>query len=304
MTGVDLLDPIILGHNQFIGVSHLSQDAARSRVERFSDVRKIGEVISFCATEGVTGMMLSTHERSRDILAYMKAEGLSEVMNMYPLIPYAQGYVRLLNAVGLTGMFREIFESAPLSKKAGISYHGAMGYLKRDLTRMLGAFIDIELLAFKEFNVKAVFLHDAFVDLSLALGAREQIEFFMDHVRKRHGTRPAFVTMNFPMLTDRFRRWGIERPLVMTTFNSAGFQMNPSRGECEECLRAGGVDVVAMSTLAAGYLEPREAYEYVFSLPGISSVAVGVSTTAHAAETFGIIRECMEKRATPPRSEA
>ena len=32
------IDPIILGHNQLIGVDHLSQDRARNRTERFTDI--------------------------------------------------------------------------------------------------------------------------------------------------------------------------------------------------------------------------------------------------------------------------
>jgi len=39
-----------------------------------------------------------------------------------------------------------------------------------------------------------------------------------------------------------------------------------------------------------GNLKPKEAYEYLFSLPNIESVVVGVSTKEHAEETFGIIR--------------
>jgi len=289
---VSSIDPIILGHNQFIGVSHLSQDAARTRVERFSDIGKVGEVIKFCAESGVNGMMLSTHPRARDILDYIKAEGLSGQMNMYPLIPFAQGYVRRMNAVGLPGMVREIFASAPLSKKLTISLQGGLGFLRKDFTRMLGAFIDIELLPFKDFNVKAVFLHDAFVDLSLALQAEEQIRFFVDHISKHYEAAPAFETMNFPLLVESFKRWGLGKPLVMATFNKAGFQMNPSKEACEAALLENDVDVVAMSTLAAGYLEPQDAYEYVFSLPNIDSVVVGVSTREHATETFEIIKKC------------
>jgi len=288
----DAVDPIILGHNQFIGVSHLSQEAARTRVERFSDIGKVGDVIKFCVEHGVRGLMLSTHPRARDILDYLKAEGLSGELNIYPLIPYAQGYVRRMNAVGMTGMVREIFASAPLGTKASIAARAGMGYLRKDFTRALGAFIDIEMLLFKDFNVKAIFLHDAFVDLALALGAAEQVAFFGEHVSKRYGARPAFVTMNFPLLVRSFEEWGLEKPLVMTTFNKAGFQMNPSKDECEKCLAGGGADVVAMSTLAAGYLRPAEAYPYLFSLPNISSVAVGVSTPEHAGETFDIIRNC------------
>ncbi len=68
---------------------------------------------------------------------------------------------------------------------------------------------------------------------------------------------------------------------------SMKFKMNPSREECERCLGEYDVDVLAMSTLAAGYLKPKEAYEYLFSLPNIKSVVVGVSTREHAEETFG-----------------
>ena len=283
------LDPVILGHNQFIGVSHLSQEAARTRVERFSDMGRVGELLRFCVDSGVRGMMLSSHPRARDILDYLKAEGLAGDMSLYPLIPYAQGYVRRMNAVGLTGMLKEIVLSAPWRTRASIAAQGGLGLARKDLTRLLGAFVDIEMLAFKGFEVKAVFLHDAFVDLALALGAREQLEFFAGHVRERYGVRPGFVTMNFPMLVDSFKRWGFERPLVMTTFNSAGFQMNPSKEECERTLEEGYADVVAMSTLAAGYLKPDEAFRYACSLPDISSFIVGVSTIAHARESFETI---------------
>ena len=67
--------------------------------------------------------------------------------------------------------------------------------------------------------------------------------------------------------------------------------MNPSREECEQCLQKDGTKVLAMSTLAAGYLRPREAYEYLFSLPNINSVVVGASTREHLEETFKIIQE-------------
>jgi len=285
----DHLDPIILGHNQFIGVSHLSQEAARARVERFGRMDRVGELIRFCRESGVHGMMLSSHPKARDILAYLKAEGLADGLGLYPLIPFAQGYVRRMNAVGMTGMIKEIVQAAPLKTKASLAVQGSLGLARRDLTRLLGAFVDIEMLNFKGFDTRGVFLHDAFVDLALALQAREQLEFFSKHVRSRYGVRPGFVTMNFPLLVESFQRWGMERPLVMTTFNKAGFQMNPSREACERALDSGYADVVAMSTLAAGYLDPGSAYEYIHSLGNVPSVVVGVSTVDHARETFSLI---------------
>jgi hypothetical protein len=284
------LDPMMLGHNQFIGVSHLSQDAARSRVERFGDLGKVGEVVRACREVGVGSMMLSTHPRARDILDYLKSEGLAEGMGFYPLIPYAQGYVRRMNAVGMTGLAKEIFSSASTSQKLGIAARGGAGVLTRDFTRLLGAFVDIEMLPFNGFNVRGLFIHEAITDLGLALGAREPFEFFIEHVKRRYGATPGFVTLNFARLADRFNEWGLHGMLVMAPFNSAGFQMNPSREECEERLARCDLKVVAMSALAAGYLKPEEAFRYVCSLPNIASVIVGVSTAAHALESFETIR--------------
>jgi hypothetical protein len=294
-------DAILLGHNQFIGVSHLSQDSARTRVERFSDYSKIAELVGYCAERGVSAMMLSTHPRARDILQILKDEGLASRMNLYPLIPYAAGYVRRMNAVGMKGMVKEIFSQASTSTKARIASQGALGYARKDFTRMLGAFIDIELLPFDGFNLGGVFLHDAFVDLALALDAGEQMEFFSRHIGRRYSTRAGFVTMNFPALAGALTRWDMEPPLVMTTFNKAGFQMNPSRESCEEALPSCRGDIIAMSTLAAGYLKPRDAYQYLFALDGIDSVVVGVSSTDHSCETIEEIERCRGARgaATP-----
>jgi hypothetical protein len=66
--------------------------------------------------------------------------------------------------------------------------------------------------------------------------------------------------------------------------------MNPSREAAERCLAESDVQVMAMGTLASGYLRPDPAYEYLYSLPRMDSVVVGVSSPAHAAETFGAIR--------------
>lgn len=289
-------DPIILGHNQFIGVSHLSLESGQSRVEKFGDYSKIAELVGFCAEEGVEGMMLSTHPRARDILGILKSEGLSSSMRLYPLIPYAAGYVRRMNAVGMTGMVKEIFSEASAAAKMRIAGSAALGAMTADLTRVLGAFIDIELLPFSGFELGGVFLHDAFVDLALALEAREHLEYFVRRIEERHGTRAGFCTMNFGLLAARIAEWDLGRPLVMTTFNSAGFQMNPSREACEAALAGCNADIVAMSTLAAGYLKPRDAYEYVFSLPGVDSVVVGVSTTEHARETIAEIKKAKKAR--------
>jgi len=68
--------------------------------------------------------------------------------------------------------------------------------------------------------------------------------------------------------------------------------MVPSKIECEKALADIPEPVVlAISILAAGYLNPSEAISYVATLPGVKGVAVGVSKEKHARETFRLLKE-------------
>jgi len=287
------IDPIILGHNQFIGVSHLSQEAGRARVEKFSNLERVAEIVEFSLDLGVKGMMLSTHPKAEEIIHVLKEKGLTDELNFYPLLPYAEKYVRKANEKGIVGMLNDILKQGDFRKKLKIMFQGGLGVLQKDYEKLLGTLIDSELLMFQDLNIKAIFLHNVFTDLALGLGVREIFEFYMDYIKDNYGVIPAFGTMNFARLVKTFDKWGIKKPLVMASFNKVGFQMNPSKEECERVLQQYEVDVLAMSTLAAGYLKPKEAYEYLFSLPNIKSVVVGVSKKDHAKETFGIIRRYM-----------
>jgi len=287
------IDPIILGHNQFIGVSHLSQEAGRARVEKFSNLERVAEIVEFSLDLGVKGMMLSTHPKAEEIIHVLKEKGLTDELNFYPLLPYAEKYVRKANEKGIVGMLNDILKQGDFRKKLKIMFQGGLGVLQKDYEKLLGTLIDSELLMFQDLNIKAIFLHNVFTDLALGLGVREIFEFYMDYIKDNYGVIPAFGTMNFARLVKTFDKWGIKKPLVMASFNKVGFQMNPSKEECERVLQQYEVDVLAMSTLAAGYLKPKEAYEYLFSLPNIKSVVVGVSKKDHAKETFRIIRRYM-----------
>lgn len=86
---------------------------------------------------------------------------------------------------------------------------------------------------------------------------------------------------------------GLIRRFAKKLFNGVqilGFQMNPSRDECERALRS--LDdpfLIAISVLAAGYLRLEDAAEYLASLPNIKGAAVGVSKQKHAEQTFTLL---------------
>ena len=79
--------------------------------------------------------------------------------------------------------------------------------------------------------------------------------------------------------------WPLSDIIIMTPFNSIGFQMNPSRQSCEECLsKMNDANVIAMSILAGGYLSLDQATTYIKTLSKLSGVVIGVSTADHAGE--------------------
>jgi hypothetical protein len=79
---------------------------------------------------------------------------------------------------------------------------------------------------------------------------------------------------------------------IVAPFNRVGFQMNPSKEECEKALEIiPGTNVVAISILAAGYLKPRDGIDYMANLPNIRGVSVGVSKEKQGRETFKLLKE-------------
>ena len=72
--------------------------------------------------------------------------------------------------------------------------------------------------------------------------------------------------------------------------------MVPSKNECERALNdVYGAEVIAMSILAAGYINPLEAVTYIKQLEKISGVVVGVSKERQAIETFSLLRQNLVK---------
>lgn len=284
------IDPILLGDNPLMGVDHLSQERARQR--GVASASKVVDLLEFAYSMNVKGFVASTHPQLKGIIEYMlENTDLSRRMNFYPILPYAYGYVRQMTEKGVVATITDALAPASMMDKARIIFSGGLSMLKKDVNGLLKTFIDVELLPFNDLNVRCIFLHDVLVDLAMAMGLRDVFELFIEHVEDKHNTRAGFVTKNFARLVKQLDEWGIEGKVIMAPFNKVGFQMNPSREECEEALKNCKHDVVAMSTLAAGYLKPEEAYEYLFSLPNIRSVVVGVSSKRHAEETFRLLNQ-------------
>ena len=93
---------IVLGHNQFFGVDHLSAARGAQRAAYFSEDGRILDMIHTAIRYGATGMIMSTHERALPIADLLRSDSsLAEEFVVYPLLPYAQKYVVAANEKGM-----------------------------------------------------------------------------------------------------------------------------------------------------------------------------------------------------------
>ncbi len=285
------LVPIMLGHNAFFGVDHLSAERGADRAAFFSDPQRIISVIELARRHGAQGMMMSTHERAVGIAELISsAPALRSGLRIYPLLPYAQKYVTRANEVGMINVVLEMLSGTSISGKLNLLWQGSKAAITKDINSVLAALMRIELKMFRNLDVGAVFLHDAFTDLALALDLRDVLEFYLAEIPKICGAVGAFATKNLPTFLDKSSAWGLGKQVVMTHFNAAGYHMNPDRGACEVAARSHAVSILAMGSLASGFLKPDAAYSYLAGVSNIDSVVVGASRPEHIDETFAAIK--------------
>jgi hypothetical protein len=114
---------------------------------------------------------------------------------------------------------------------------------------------------------------------------------FADHVVERYGAEPGFITMNMPRLLDVLEEIGIENPLICANINKIGFRMSGGIKLYEELIASRKFRPVAMSVLASGAIQPREAIEYVCGQRNIRSIVFGASSRSNILETKRLIEK-------------
>ena len=282
---------ILLGDNPFFGIDHLSQERMRQKVNHSNNFNKIIQVIEFVNQLGVNGFVVSTHPQLKDLINYMKTNTqLLKTLTFYPILPYVQGYVSKITEKGMVETFNDVLYGTSTYEKLKIFYRGSVGFVLKDFKKILKTFIDIELLPLYDVKKDTIFLHNVFTDLAISLGMREIIETFVDHIKSQYGLRSGFVTKNLPMLVSTLKKWDLEHSIAMASFNPIGYQMNPSREECEKCLAANNIPVIGMNVLAGGFLKLEDSARYI-SKQNLDSVVIGMSTLEHANETISIFRK-------------
>jgi len=122
--------------------------------------------------------------------------------------------------------------------------------------------------------------------------SKKGIECFAKAIRM-NGMVPGFVTLNPSMIPEITRIVGKE-VWFMTSVNSAGIQMGPAKEYVEEHVFSDPeINILAMSLLGGGVLNPAEEIPRAFLFPAIKSVVVG-TTSKKNLEALMQIMSAME----------
>jgi len=290
---------LLVGDNPFHGISHLSQERSRMRGDNSTIAEQAANLVILSHENGANGFMFSVSDLTLSILRKIKESGKKVSLDLYAIVPYMYEYVRLANQLGgIPGLAKKFAKELVMSGNLKAIVYGLDAAARADITSLTKAYLAYEISrtrssAGKQENLRSMLLHQAITDMALALDMDWLFKSYVSFMSNQ-GITPGFNTGNFVYFVNKFTEWNLDlsRIVIAAPFNKAGFQMNPSRTDCEKTLpNVKKSMVIAISIFAAGYLNPSEAINYIATLPSIKGVAVGVSKEKHACETFKLLKE-------------
>lgn len=280
---------LLLGDNQFFGINHMSEERARERSIRFQDLGAIIEVIDVALEEGVRTFMCTTHDRVEEICDHVRRHPATYAdLEFFPGMPYAHKYANAMTEGGPLAAVRKFLPESGLFDAA---VRGGSSLAGKNIDGLVTLLIDAEMKMFHGLRTPVVFLQNVVVDLLLGLGFEEALAVFADHVRRRYGAEPGFITMNLPLLLDVLERQGVDDPIVCFNLNKLGFRMSGGLEAYHEAMTTRRFRPIAMSVFASGALPPREALEWVCAQPGLESIVFGASSRRTIRSTVDLVDE-------------
>lgn len=280
------MDKVLFGDNQFFAVNHLSDEKSRQQAMKFRNNQSIINVLDYAKSIGINTFMCTTHDRIAGICEHIRKNPENyKGYKIYPCMPYAHKYANAVTDYGMLGALKQYLPGNIFSTLA----KGGMAFMGKDFIKMMELLIDAEMKMFKGINTPVIFIQNVLVDLILGLGMKEVFKEYDRYIRTKYNAEPGYITMNLPMLLDTLDSLNIKNPIICSSINKIGFRMSGGLDKYVKVLQDRDFRPIAMQVLAAGALRPKEAIEYLGTLPKLNSVLFGASTPAHILETKELI---------------
>ncbi len=286
------MDRILFGDNQFFGVNHVSDEKSRAQAIKFKEDTSILKTIDIAIAEGVKTFMCTTHERMIQICILIKQDATKyNNFNIYPCLPYAHKYANAVTELGVIGALKQYVPG----NFFGSLLKGGFAFVSKDYISMMQLMIDAEMKMFNGIKTPVIFLQNVITDLLLGLGMKDLLKAYYDYVTKKYNAQAGFITMNMPMLLSVLESVGIHNPIICASINIDGFRMSGGKQLYEQTLETKAVRAIAMQVLSGGVTPPKQAIEYVCSLPNVESILFGASSRGNIQETVSLIRHFDKK---------
>ncbi len=274
----------VLGHNALIGVHH--SDKNRDVLKPSLSKHDLS-FLEFAIDSGVGAIVLDNHPAA---IETAKVLSRKSEMSVLPMIPYAQAVVDEASSSGLSGVVRNMAASVGILSSS--VFRTVTSPMSVSLSQ-LGAHIATKkyLSDYPRNSLGGVcFLHNVVTDLMIGWGSYRGLRSFSRAIRS-NGMVPGFVTLNPHRIPEIVRVVG-EDSWFMTSVNSEGIQMGPDRIEVEErVLSNPRINILAMSILGGGMLDPEKEIPRAFSFDAVKSIVVGTSSQTNLAQLLRIVGE-------------
>jgi hypothetical protein len=282
------MDKVLFGDNQFFAVNHISDEKSRAQSIRFKEDSAIIKVLDQAIESGINTCMCTTHDRIANICEHMRQNPAKYAhFNVYPCMPYAHKYANAVTELGIMGTIKQYVPGNIF----GTFAKGGLAFFSKDFSKLMELLVDAEMKMFKGINTPVIFLQNVLIDMILGLKMYEVFADYDAYIRKKYNAEPGYITMNMPALVDALHSVGISNPVICLSINKIGFRMSAGQEIYEKYLKEKQFRAIAMQVLAAGALRPKEAIEYLGTLPNIESVLFGASSKGNIDETKGLIEK-------------
>jgi hypothetical protein len=280
------VERILFGDNQFFAVNHISDDKSMAQSIRFKNDAAIVKTLDYAMEAGVNTFMCTTHDRIANICQVIRDNPAKyKSFKIFPCMPYAHKYANAVTELGIAGTLKAYVPG----NFVGSLFKGGVAFLSKDYMSIMELLIDAEMKMFKGIDTPVIFLQNVITDLLLGLRMTDVLVSYHKYVAKKYNAEAGFITMNLPMLLNVLEGAGVKNPIICSSINKAGFRMSGGKELYEQTLRTKKFRAIAMQVLAGGAVSPKEAIEYVCSLPNIESILFGASSKNNINETVSLI---------------
>ncbi len=281
------MERILYGDNQFFAVNHISDAKSMEQSIKFKDNSAIMATLDQAIEAGINTFMCTTHDRITYVCDSVRANpDKYRDFKIYPCMPYAHKYANAVTELGISGTIKQYVPGNIF----GTMFKGGTALVSKNYISIMELLIDAEMKMFKGINTPVIFLQNVITDLLLGLGMTDILKSFHDYIAKKYNAEAGFITMNMPKLLETLENIGIENPIICSSINAVNFRMSGGQELYEETLRTKKVRAIAMQVLGGGAIPPKEAIEYVCSLPNVESILFGASSKRNIENTISHIQ--------------